>query len=299
MQNILTVITEDEVIKIGAIQQYLDELPEKALHLGIRAALALIFFLLGMQVIKLIRKVVRKSLQRGQADTGVTHFLDSFLKAVLYIVLFFLIASGFGLDATSVAAVLGSVGVAISLAVQGSLSNLAGGVLIMLLKPFKVGDYIKEDTKGNEGTVIVIDIFYTKLQTVDNKIIVLPNGTLANSSLTNVTACNERRLDFKIAISYETDLGYAKSVVQKVLDDDRATMKDKERVVYVDELAAGWVNVGVRCWFSMEDYWDGKWRITENIKYALDEAGIVIPCTRIEVYGGQGREVVKAQNIEI
>ncbi len=298
IQTLLAVMIDNDENKIGIIRQYLNELPSKALHLGIRAILALVFFLLGMQVIRMIRKVVHKSLQRGQAEAGVIQFLDSFIKAVLYIVLFFMIASGFGLDATSVAAVLGSVGVAISLAVQGSLSNLAGGVLIMILKPFKVGDYIKEDTNGNEGTVIVIDIFYTKLQTVDNKIIVLPNGTLANSSLTNVTACDERRLEFKLAISYDTDIRYAKSVIEKVLIEDEAVIQDKEHFVYVEELAAGWVNLGVRCWFSIGDFWEGKWRIAENIKYALDEAGIVIPCAQIEIRDGKIKEPDEEYNIQ-
>jgi small conductance mechanosensitive channel len=281
--NEAEVLENLDVIEVGVLRQYLDELPEKALNMGIRVVMALVFFLIGVQIIKLIRRLVKKALRRGQADSGVGHFLDSFLKTVLYIVLFFMIASGFGLDATSVAAVLGTIGVAIGLAVQGSLSNLAGGVLLMLLKPFKVGDYIKEDTHGNEGTVTVIDIFYTRLQTADNKVIILPNGSLANGSVTNVTACTERRFDMVIGVSYQTDIARVRAVITAVMAADEAVLKDKEQVVYVDELAEGRVRLGVRCWFTMDDFWEGKWRLTEQIKYALDEAGIVIPAGAVAV----------------
>lgn len=280
----LASFTTDEEIDIGVIEKFLKELPEKAMHLGTRVLLSVIVLAVGIQLIRVIRRIVKKSLAKGSADPGVIQFIDSFLKVSLYVVLIITIASGFGLDAASILALLGSAGVAIGLAIQGSLSNFVGGVLILLLKPFKVGDYIKEDTKGNEGVVTGIELFYTKLTTVDNKIIVLPNGILANSSLTNVTACDSRRLDMIVGISYEADIRYAKSVLEKVLDEDQAILRDKECFVYVDELADSAVNIGIRCWFSMEDYWQGKWRITENVKYALDEAGIAIPYPQMDVH---------------
>ncbi len=253
------------------IERFIQELPEKALHLGTRIVLSAIVLFIGVQLIKVVRRLVKKSLERGSADQGVIQFIDSFLKFSLYVVLLITIASGFGLDAASILALLGSAGVAIGLAIQGSLANFVGGVLILMLKPFKVGDYIKEDTNGNEGTVISIELFYTKLTTVDNRVIVLPNGTLANSSLTNVTACDSRRLDLKVGISYDADIRQAKEVLQKVLEEDEGVLKAKEHFVYVDELAESSVNLGIRCWFSMDGYWQGKWRLTENVKYALDE----------------------------
>lgn len=152
-------VPTDVTEKIGFVERYLNELPQKALNLGIRVVLALVFFFVGVQVIKLIRRIVKKSLKRANADLGVIQFLDSLIKAILYMILLFMIASGFGLDATSVVAVVGSAGVALGLALQGSLSNFAGGVLILLLKPFRVGDYIIEDNKGNEGTVKEIQLF--------------------------------------------------------------------------------------------------------------------------------------------
>ena len=266
------------------IERFIQELPEKALHLGTRIVLSAIVLFIGVQLIKVVRRLVKKSLERGSADQGVIQFIDSFLKFSLYVVLLITIASGFGLDAASILALLGAAGVAIGLAIQGSLANFVGGVLILMLKPFKVGDYIKEDTNGNEGTVISIELFYTKLTTVDNRVIVLPNGTLANSSLTNVTACDSRRLDLKVGISYDADIRQAKEVLQKVLEEDEGVLKAKEHFVYVDELAESSVNLGIRCWFSMDGYWQGKWRLTENVKYALDEAGIGIPYPQMDLH---------------
>lgn len=280
----LASFTTDEEIDIGMIEQLIKELPEKAWRLGTRVLLALIVLVIGLQLIRMIRKLVKKSLIRGNADKGVIQFIDSFLKASLYVVLGITIASGFGMDAASILALLGSAGVAIGLAIQGSLSNFVGGVLILLLKPFKVGDYIKEDVNNNEGIVTEIELFYTKLATVDNKIIVLPNGTLANSSLTNVTACDSRRLDMVVGVSYEADIRHAKEVLQRVLEEDEDIIKDKEYFVYVSELSESAVNIGIRCWFPMDNYWKGKWRVTENVKYALDEAGIVIPYPQMDVH---------------
>lgn len=284
LTSITADIMNEEKINIGVIERFINELPEKALHLGARVLLSAIVFIIGMQLIRIIRKIIKKSMIKGNADTGVIHFIDSFLKVSLYAILAVTIASGFGLDAASILALLGSAGVAIGLAIQGSLSNFVGGVLILMLKPFKIGDYIKEDTNGNEGTVTSIELFYTKLATVDNKIIVLPNGTLANSSLTNVTACDSRRLDITIGISYDSDIRLAKEVLQNVLDADEAVLKDKEHFVYVSELADSSVNIGIRCWFTMDDFWQGKWRVTENVKYALDSAGIIIPYPQMDVH---------------
>lgn len=262
----------------------LRQLPEKALNLGIRILFAIIVFFIGVQVIKLLRKILKKSLTRAKADVGVVQFLDSLMKAVLYVLLIFMIASSFGVDAASIVALIGSAGVAIGLALQGSLSNFAGGVLILLLKPFRVGDYIKEDSNGNEGTVTEIQLFYTKLTTADNRVIVLPNGTLANTSMTNVTEASTRRVDISVGIAYDADIKKAKDVLLEMLHAEKATLKDKDIVVFVDELAESSVNLGLRCWVKKEDYWDAKWRLTENTKYTLDAAGISIPFPQLDVH---------------
>ena len=274
----------EEMMKPGILKSFFEKLPEKALHLGVRVLLAVLCFLIGVQLIKLIRKIIKKSMQRAGAELGAVQFVDSFVKAALYVLLVLMLASSFGLDAASIVAVLGSAGVAIGLAIQGSLSNLAGGVLILLLKPFRVGDYILESSTGKEGTVTEIQIFYTRLLTVDNKTVILPNGSLANNSIVNMTAQPNRRMDILVSISYSADLKRAKEVLQNVLHKDEATIKDKEMLVFVDELGASSVNLGVRCWFQQADYWTGKWRVTENCKLALDEAGIEIPFNQLDVH---------------
>ena len=277
-------LNNSEGIDIGLIQTYIQELPDKALRFGVRVFLALVFLFIGIQIIKLIRRIVRRSLKKGNADVGVMQFLDSFIKVVLYVILLFMIASEFGLDAASVVALLGSAGVAIGLAVQGSLSNFAGGVLILLLKPFRVDDYIKVDNEGHEGTVKEIQLFYTKLATPDNHIVIIPNGSLANSNITNISTLGERKMDIPVTISYDADIRRAKEVLMHVLDADEAVIKDKDHRVFVQELADSGVKLNVRCWADNEHYWECRWRITEQIKYALDEAGISIPYQQMDIH---------------
>ena len=199
--NEVAEVTQQTVKEVSRFAQYIQDNIPTLIGFGIRVLLALVFFFIGRILIKWIRKIVRRSIERSSADKGVEQFVDSVLKFALYFLLIFSIASKFGVDTTSVAALIASGGVAIGLALQGSLSNFAGGVLILLLKPFEVGDYIIEDSNGKEGTVKEIQIFYTKLSTIDNKTIVIPNGMLTNNSLTNATAKDERRLDLK-PVSY-------------------------------------------------------------------------------------------------
>lgn len=279
----ITNILEEEKAEVGVIKEFVSELPRKALELGVRVLLAFLAFFVGVQVIKVVRRIIKKSMTRANADTGAVQFVDSFVKAAMYVVLVFMLATSFGVDAASIIALVGSAGVAIGLAVQGSLSNLAGGVLLLLLKPFKVGDYIVAST-GHEGTVAEIQIFYTKLVTPDNKAIVLPNGTLSNNTIVNATAASTRRMDITVGISYDSDIRKAKEVLLEVLKNDEAVLKDKDMLVFVDLLADSSVNLGVRCWFTNEDFWAGKWRITENCKYALDNAGIQIPFPQVDVH---------------
>lgn len=215
---------------------------------------------------------------------GVIQFLDSFIKVGLYIILGFMVAGGFGLDAASVVAVVGSAGVAVGLALQGSLSNFAGGVLILLIKPFKVGDYIKEDSQGNEGTVTEIQMFYTKLLTYDGKTVVLPNGTLANTSLVNVTAANFRRLDVTVGISYDSDIKKAKAVLTRLVDENPLVIQDKDKVVTVDDLADSAVVIAVKCHVKTEDYWTLRGQLLEDIKLRFDEEGIMIPYPQLDVH---------------
>ena len=275
-------IASDE-LNVGLIERYLQELPDKLIRLGVRVLLALVVLCGGIQLTKLVRRIMRKSFERRNVDVGVSRFLDSLVKTALYILLLFTIASYFGLDAASVVALVGSAGVAIGLAVQGSLSNFAGGVLILLLKPFKVGDYIR-DAAGNEGTVEDVQLFYTRLITPDRHMVVVPNGELANSNILNMSTLNDRRLDIKVGISYEADIRRAREVLLQVLDEDPGVLQEEEKRVFVDELADSSVVLDLRCYSANENFWETRWRLTEKVKYALDEAGIPIPFPQMDVH---------------
>lgn len=271
-------ITEE----IDRFQRYIDEYLPGVVAFGLRVLMALIVFFVGTRLIKLLRRIVRRSMERAGADVGVIQFVDSLLKAFLYFVLVMLIASGFGVDTTSVVALVGSAGLAAGLALQGSLANFAGGVLILLVKPFKVGDYI---IQGNlEGTVSEIQLIYTFLLTPDNRKVVIPNGSLADNSLINVTAQEKRRLDIDVGISYTADLKKAKEVGMKLLEQEERILKEEERQVVVSELADSAVVLKLRFWVTPEDYWNTKWDMTEAVKLAFDENGIEIPFNQMDVH---------------
>lgn len=267
----------------GILQEWMKGLVPDILNFAIQVVIAIALYAIGGKIIKWLVKLVMRSMDRAGADAGVKQFVTPLVKYVLYALLIFMIMGMFGIATTSAVAVLGSAGVAVGLALQGSLSNLAGGVLILLLKPFVVGDYIIEDTNKNEGTVSEISIFYTKLVTVDNKVIVIPNGILSNSSLTNVTHMDKRRLDLLVGISYDADIRTAKEVLKTIALEEPARLPEEEPVVYVDALGASSVDMGLRVWVNAVDYWQAKWRLTENIKYAFDEKGIAIPYQQIDV----------------
>lgn len=267
-----------------AIEKWIEELPDKALRFGVKVVFAILMLLIGIQLIKLVRKLIVKSLTRANVEKGAVQFLDSLVKVILYVLLIVMIAMSFGVSVAGMVTLLGSAGVAIGLSLQGSLSNLAGGVLILLLKPFKVGDYIMEDNKGNEGTVTQIQMFYTRLTTPDGKVIILPNGALANNSLTNVTAQKERRVDLTVGISYGADLKKAKDIALQIVRGQEKVLQDKPVSVFVDSLGESDVRIGVRCYAKTEDYWDARWQLTEELKLGFDENGIEIPFPQIDVH---------------
>ena len=280
LENAVELVRETDS---GVISDWLKGLLPWFLNFGFQILLAVVAYAVGARIIKLVRSMVRRWMERADADIGVKQFIDSLVKYFLYFILVVIILTFFGVTTASVVAVLGSAGLALGLAVQGTLSNFAGGVLILLLKPFHVGDYIIEDTHGNEGTVTEITIFYTKLSTGDNKIIVIPNGSLANSSLTNVTHSKKRRMDLEVGISYDSDLKKAKDILYRLADEERDRLKSEEILVFVSELAASEVKIGLRFWVKTEDYWNVRWRLLESIKLSLDEAEIEIPYQKLDV----------------
>ena len=280
----VTDATQEAVKQVNQLTQYVQDSIPELITFGLKVLAALVAFFVGRLVIRWIRKIVRRSFERSGADKGVEQFVDSLLKYGLYALLVFSLISSLGFDTTSVAAVLASGGVAIGLALQGSLSNFAGGVLVLLLKPFVVGDYIIEDSNGKEGTVKEIQIFYTKLSTIDNKTIVIPNGMLTNNSITNATAKDERQLDLRVGISYNADIRQAKSVIENLLIKDECIIKNEQINVFVHELADSAVVLGIRAWVKNEEYWETRWRLLEEIKILLDENGIEIPYPQMAVH---------------
>ncbi len=282
-----TDIITDEIaneINAGVIEKYLQSLPEKALSLGIRVLLAALLLIIGLWLAKILRKIVKRSLERASVETGSVQFIDSCLKVTLWILLILVIGAWMGVDAASIMALIGSLGLTVGLALQGSLSNFAGGVLIMTTKPFKVGDYIIEDNHKNEGTVSQIDIFYTRLTTIENKIIVIPNGVLANSSLTNVSHMKELKLNYKVGISYRSDITKAKDLILQIINEEPEVKKKKEILVFVDGLEDSAVMIGFRCWISAKEYWKTRWNILEKIKVTFDREGIEIPFNQLDVH---------------
>lgn len=279
-----TEVTADATEEVNGLIRFVENNIPNIISFGIKVALALVFFFIGGKVIKWIRKIVRRSFERTGADTGVMQFVDSMLKFGLYALLIFIIATNFGVESSSVAALIASAGVAIGLALQGSLSNFAGGILILILKPFAVGDYISVPQEGIEGTVKEIQIFYTKMATVDNQTVVVPNSILTSNSLTNVTARPERKLDLKVGISYDADMKKAKKIIENLLYRDVSIIKDEEILVFVSDLADSAVIIGLRAWVKTEEYWATRWRLLEQIKNMFDEEGIDIPYNQLTVH---------------
>lgn len=269
--------------ELSLLEQYIENSFPKLLDFAIDVILAMVVFAVGTKVIKWLVKLVKTSMSRANVEQGVLTFISSLFKYVLYFVLVLIILSQFGVTASSVIAVLGSAGLTVGLALQGSLSNFAGGVLILLLKPFVVGDYIIENSDGQEGTVSEITIFYTKLLTIDNKAILLPNGTLSNSSIVNVTAMKKRRLDLRFGVAYESDIQIVKKILENVVNADEAIKKEEPINVFVSELMDSYVEMGIRAWVNTDDYWTAKWRITENVKLEFDKAGVSIPFPQMEI----------------
>ncbi len=267
----------DQLIQVG--KYFLPMIQDTAVNI----AVAILIWIIGKKIIKWIKLILNKGFNKHQTDITVRKFLNPCINYILHAVLFIMILNQVGIPTASMVAAIGSAGLAVGLALQGSLSNLAGGVLILVLRPFNVGDYIIEDTKKNEGTVESIGIFYTTLLTPDNKKVVIPNGTLANNSLTNVTGQTQRRLDLKVGISYDSDLKLAKKIMEEMFVTQSSRIQEKEFLVVVSELASSSVIIEGRMWVEADKYWKTRWFLLEEIKKAYEKAGIEIPYQKMDI----------------
>ena len=272
---------------ISQIQEYiLDKVPAFA-QVGVRILIACLVYWIGSKLIKWSCKIFRAFLDRKDIDVSAVRFLTSMARAVLYFLLIVTIAMQLGLKEASVAAVIASMGVGLSLALQGGMANLAGGMLILILKPFSLGDYIIESVGKYEGTVKKIDMFYTTVSTVDNRLVIIPNGQLTNNSIINVTAQDKRQLEIKVGISYDDDIRRAKSIIEELLKKQEYIMSDQDMSIFVDELGESSVVIGLRAWVPTDKYWKTKWEMNEKIKLAFDEAGSTIPYNQLDVHVNQ------------
>lgn len=245
--------------------------------------IAVIFILIGLKIVGLFLKFLKKSFERSRMEVSVAGFLLSVIRIACYILVLITAAAMVGIEVTSFVTILGTASLAIGLALQGALSNLAGGVLILLLKPFQVGDYIIENNKNNEGTVVSIDVFYTKLKTHDNKVIVIPNGILAANSLVNLTDEVKRKVEVKIMIAYQSDIEQVKEVVNDVIARDERILETEPKDIFIDSFEDSGMMLGIRVWVATNDFWQVTWSLREQIKKAFDEQRIEIPYNRLEI----------------
>ncbi|WP_044957375.1 mechanosensitive ion channel family protein [Butyrivibrio sp. LC3010] len=277
-------VTGNDNLKPGVIEKYLKELPDKAFALLVQAVLAIIILVIMWQVIKVIANIVEKSLLKTKIEDATAKFLAKVVRVSLEILLVFSLAAAFGMDTASIVALLGSAGVAIGLAIQGTLSDFAGGILILLSRPFRVGDYIIVGSTGVEGTVTEISLINTRMLTADFRRVVIPNGSLASATITNNNGNTMRILDTMVGISYGADIDKARTVAEKVMDANEYISDKYEKCVYVDALADSSVNLRIRGWVKPENYLKAKWSMNEAVKKAFDKEGVEIPFPQIDVH---------------
>ncbi len=283
--SILTESLENlQNVDSNVIHKYLEDLVPDILNFAVQIVLAVLLYLIGRRVILFLCRFLRKSLERRNVDIEVCQFLDSVGRYSLYFILWLMILTLFGITTASVIAVLGSAGLTLGLALQGSLANFAGGVLILLLRPFHVEDYIISSETGHEGIVKEISTFYTRIQTADNQTVLIPNGKLADGAIVNVTGQQTRRLDILVGISYHADLKKAKRLLQELAERETRRLDDQPVSVFVSELGECSVQLGCRFWVASADYWQTRWDMLEAVKLTFDENGIEIPFPQMDVH---------------
>ena len=285
------IILLDTQIDANTIQSFftLDHIKELLTQFGdwgvkflLKAILAYIIWKVGKKVVKVILGFYNKAVQKKDLDVGVAKFFGSMIKVVLYAVLLLMVIDTLGIQTTSLLTIFGSAALAIGMSLQGSLSNLAGGILLLVFHPFTIGDYIISGE--NEGTVVSVELLYTRLRTVDNKVVMLPNGKLANSSIINVGAENMRRIDIEIGIGYGSDVNKAKEILKGIMENTTEIRKDKDIKVVVKRLDESCVTLETRAWVEQDKYWDVRFSLLEEYKAAFDKDGIEIPFNQLDVH---------------
>ncbi len=250
--------------------------------LGGKLLFSILILVIGLFLIRIIKKFIKKSQKLDKLDPSLRSFLSSFASIALYIVLFITLAMVLGIPVTSFITVLATCGAAIGLALQGSLSNFAGGLMILLFKPFKVGDYI--EAAGEGGTVSEITVVYTVLLTPDNKQITIPNGSITNAVIKNYSAKDTRRVDWVFTADYSCDSDKVKAIIEKIVTSHELVLKSPEAFVKVTKCADSAVEYTARVWVNSGDYWTVYFDILENVKKAFAENNIIIPYPQMDVH---------------
>ncbi len=271
-----------EILKDVSLEKIIEKLVEFATTSGFKVISVIILVIIGLKVIKWIKKWIRTSSKLDKIDTSLRSFAVSFVSVLLYSVLFVTVLMILGVPATSFVAVLTTCAAAIGLALQGALSNFAGGIMILLFKPFKVGDYI--EAAGESGTVTEISVVYTELLTFDNKRITIPNGTLTNSVIENYSSEEFRRVDFTFRTSLDSDVEKVKGIINDVIEKNPMALKNPEPFVRLSEQGESALTFTVRIWCKNSDYWDVNYDTIENVKKAFDENEIQVPHNQIDIH---------------
>ncbi|MBE0640194.1 MAG: mechanosensitive ion channel [Bacteroidales bacterium] len=260
----------------------LEKIYELAVSYGIRIVLALLTLIVGLWVIKFLSRWAERSMRKSNFDQTLKSFLLAIIKIGLKVMLVISVISMLGIAMTSFVAVLAATGFAIGMALSGSLQNFAGGVMIVLFKPFKLGDYI--EAQGFSGTVSEIHIFNTILKTPDNKTIILPNGSLSNGPMTNYSTEPQRRVDFTFGVGYGDDIDKARKIIMDLITADERILKDPVPFVAISGLGSSAVNFAVRVWVNAENFWGVFFDMNENVKKAFDKNNVSIPFPQTDVH---------------
>lgn len=286
MQDTLyTIAVEGADSAAGQAQNWTFEWPafwDKVIEYGTNIAVALAVFIIGMMIVKRIAKMISKLLKKKDYDASLQGFLVSMVTITLKILVILTTLSQLGIEMTSFVALIGATGLAIGMAFSGTLGNFAGGIMILIFRPYKVDDYIV--AQGEEGVVLDIQIFNTILLTLDQKKVILPNGPVANGTITNVTHQKTRRVDFTVGIAYGDSYDNAKAILQKFVDEDDKIIKNGENFIGLAELGDSSVNLTVRVWCTLEDYWNVYFKMNERIYKEFGEAGLNIPFPQMDVH---------------
>jgi small conductance mechanosensitive channel len=264
------------------VQNWLGNNSDMLLQYGVKVLIAIVIFFIGIRVAKFCEKLTNKAIEKRKVDKAVGSFVASIVYALVFAATVLMALSQVGVETTSFVAILGAAGLAVGLALQGSLSNFASGVLIIILRPFKSGDFI--DAAGCSGSVKKIEIFSTELHTPDNKVIIIPNSAIMSGPITNYSREKTRRVDITIGVSYDSDLKKTREVLENVIKSNEKVLKDPAFMVAVHSLGDSSVNFVTRSWANTADYWDVYFYLMENFKLALDEADITIPFPQMDVH---------------